>query len=342
MAVGAIVKRIVSQFKRDKRSLALMLLAPMLLLFLVWLVFNGSDYKPLIGYDNLPNPIIESISDNSEELLKLDREEAISLMKSEELDAYISMENEQPAILLEGSDSNKNSTVMQVVEEALQSMDNNQKGTEPKVEFLYGSSDLGLFDRVGPVLIGFFVFFFVFILGGISFLRERTQGTLVKLLSTPIKRWQLVVGYVVGFGTFTILQSILIVLFSVYILDMHMVGYVWELLIVTILLAITALTLAILLSTFANNEFQIMQFIPIVIIPQVFFSGIFNLDTLDKWIQILSNFMPLTYGGADALSDMMIKGYHLQDVWFNIVVLCGFALVFFLLNIVVLKKHRTL
>lgn len=143
MAVGAIVKRIVSQFKRDKRSLALMLLAPMLLLFLVWLVFNGSDYKPLIGYDNLPNPIIESISDNSEELLKLDREEAISLMKSEELDAYISMENEQPAILLEGSDSNKNSTVMQVVEEALQSMDNNQKGTEPKVEFLYGSSDLG-------------------------------------------------------------------------------------------------------------------------------------------------------------------------------------------------------
>ncbi|SET73345.1 ABC-2 type transport system permease protein [Salinibacillus kushneri] len=230
---------------------------------------------------------------------------------------------------------------MSTIQEALQSGNTGKNSDSLIVDYFYGDEDLNLFDRIGSVLIGFFVFFFVFIIGGISFLRERTQGTLEKLLSTPIKRWEIVTGYVLGFGLFTILQSLIIVAFSIYVLDIWMAGDFWQLLIVTFLLAITALTLAILLSAFAQNEFQIMQFIPIVIIPQVFFSGIFNLETLAEWIQVLSKFMPLTYG-AESMQEMMIKGKNLLDVWPNLLVLLGFTLLFFILNILALKRHRRL
>ncbi|GEL78515.1 ABC transporter permease [Tenuibacillus multivorans] len=341
MRIQAIVRRIVRQFKRDKRSLGLMIVAPLLVLTLIWLVLDGDDYEPKIAYDNLPNPFVDTIDDYAQEIVSAKPDEANELLKDGEVDAFITIEEATPIILLEGSEPTSNSAVMRLFQEAVSSIDTGSPIPEPEVEFYYGLADLGLFDRTGPVLIGFFVFFFVFIIGGISFLRERTQGTLEKLLSTPIKRWELVSGYVIGFGIFTIIQSLIIVLYSIYVLDMFMVGNFWELLLVTILLAITALTLATLLSSFANNEFQIMQFIPIVIVPQVFFSGIFNLETLDTWIQVLSQFMPLTYG-AEALQSMMIKGQGIQDVWFELLILFGFALIFFILNIRVLKKHRAL
>ncbi|TFB14128.1 ABC transporter permease [Filobacillus milosensis] len=341
MRVAAVVKRIAKQFKRDRRSLALMMIAPLFVLTLVWLVLDGDDYEPKMGYSEMPQPVIELLDEETQHLEQYKKEEAIDLMKDGELDAFISIEGMTPTTLLEGSEPSVNSAVMRVIQESLKSLKTNTQIEEPTINYLYGSGDMNLFDRVGPVLIGFFVFFFVFILGGISFLRERTQGTLAKLLSTPIKRWELVTGYVAGFGLFTIIQSVVIVAFSIYVLDMYMVGNFVELLVVTILLAITALSLATLLSSFAKNEFQIMQFIPIVIIPQVFFAGIFNLETLDRWIQILSQFMPLTYG-AEALQQMMIKGAHIYDVWFEIMILFGFALVFFILNIRVLKKHRSL
>ncbi|SEQ56242.1 ABC transporter permease [Piscibacillus halophilus] len=341
MRVFAIVKRIARQMKRDRRSLALMMIAPLFVLTLIWLVVDGDDYEPKIVYDNLPDPIVESLEEHTGELTTGSEEEAVQLMQDGEYDAYLSIDDQAPHILLEGSEPSINSAVMRAVQDSLKSFDSSSQLNEHVVEYLYGSAELNLFDRIGPVLIGFFVFFFVFILGGISFLRERTHGTLEKLLSTPIRRWELVSGYVLGFGFFTIIQSLFIVTFAIYVLDMYMVGLFWELLLVTILLAMTALSLATLLSTFAKNEFQIMQFIPIVIIPQVFFAGLFNLETLDQWIQVISKFMPLTYG-AEALQQMMIRGAHIQDVWFEILVLLCFAFVFFVLNIRVLRGHRTL
>src|SRR5690606_9703520 len=154
-------------------------------------------------------------------------------------------------------------------------------------------------------------------------------------------RWVIVTGYLLGFGLFTVIQSVIILVYSVYVLDIWMAGDFWQLLIVTLLLAITALTLATFLSAFANNEFQMMQFIPLVILPQVFFSGLFPLDTLDRWIQIISKFMPLTYG-ADAMKEIMIKGNNIWDIWIDLFVIFGFAIVFFVLNILALKKHRRL
>jgi ABC-2 type transport system permease protein len=343
MNVGAVVKRIIRQFLRDKRSIALLIVAPILVLTLIWLVLDGDDYEPTIAINNIPMPFQQTLqAELEEDLVQMTEAEAIDAFQEGTLDAFLSFdENRTPTIMLEGSDPTANGSVMKAVQSAITSMNTGQGSIEPVVDFYYGSDELNLFDQTGSVLIGFFVFFFVFIIGGISFLRERTQGTLEKLLSTPIKRWEIVTGYLLGFGIFTIIQSLIIVAYSVYVLDIWMAGEFWQLLVVTFLLAITALTLATLLSAFANNEFQIMQFIPIVIIPQVFFSGMFNLETMAEWLQVLSKFMPLTYG-AEAMQQIMIQGKGLWDVGFELLVIVGFALLFFILNIVALKKHRRL
>ncbi|MBB6455366.1 ABC-2 type transport system permease protein [Salirhabdus euzebyi] len=342
MNVSAVMMRIIRQFVRDKRSLALLIMAPVLVLTLIWLVLDGNEYHPTIAVESIPAPLEDRLHDEfNKEILTKTEAEAKEMFEQGKLDAYVSIKDNNPFILLEGSDPTANGAVMQHIQSAFQVTQSNSTDRNLTVEYFYGSENINLFDQVGSVLIGFFVFFFVFILGGISFLRERTQGTLEKLLSTPIKRWQLVTGYIFGFGIFTIIQSLIIVFYSVYVLDIWMAGSVWELLIVTVLLALTALTLAILLSAFAKNEFQIMQFIPLVIIPQVFFSGIFNLDTLAEWIQALSKIMPLTYG-AEAMQEIMIKGKGILEIWDNLVVLCMFAFVFFVLNLLALKKHRRL
>ncbi|MDY0394188.1 ABC transporter permease [Virgibacillus halophilus] len=170
-------------------------------------------------------------------------------------------------------------------------------------------------------------------------MRERTQGTLERLLAMPIKRYEIVGGYFLGFGIFVIVQSVLVVLYSVLVLDIYMVGQLWEVLIVAVLLALSALGLGTLLSTYANNEFQVMQFIPIVIVPQIFFAGIFHFGY--DWLEQIGKMMPLHYG-ADALREIMIRGQHLTDVWVDLTVICGLAILFVLLNIAALKKYRKL
>jgi ABC-2 type transport system permease protein len=195
------------------------------------------------------------------------------------------------------------------------------------------------FDSFGPVLIGFFAFFFVFLISGVSFLRERTTGTLERLLATPLRRWEVVAGYVLGFGIFTMLQTVLIVWFGINVLGLMMTGSFWLVLLVTLLLALTALSLGTLLSAFAASEFQMFQFIPIVVVPQVFFSGLFNLDAMAPWLRAFGRLFPLTYG-AEAMRDVMLRGQGWSAVAPDMGVLLLFTLAFLSLNVLALRKHR--
>src|SRR5665648_1222479 len=137
-----------------------------------------------------------------------------------------------------------------------------------------------------------------------SFLQERTTGTLEKMLSTPIKRWELILGYVLGFGGLTVVQSSLITFYVVYVLGIMMIGSIWLVLLITLLTAISALTLGMLLSTAASSQFQMLQFIPIIIVPQIFFCGLFQLSP--GW-DAVGRVMPLYYS-ADALNEIMVRG----------------------------------
>lgn len=336
MRIRALTLRILRQFRHDKRTMALMFIAPLLILTLVSYVFNGDTVLPRIGVVDLPAPVGEVLSASPAVIVPYTEQEAEDALQDNKADAIVRFADGALQVKLEGSDPARSRAVLMLLRQAYSP---ESAAGEPQVSYLHGTADMAAFDNFGPVLLGFFSFFFVFLIGGISFLRERTNGTLERLLATPLRKWEIVTGYVLGFGIFTLLQSALIVWFAIYVLGLLMVGSFPLLLLVIVLLSLTALTLGILLSTFAGNEFQMIQFIPIAIIPQVFFSGLFDLDAMAPWLRWLSTIMPLRYG-ADALRDIMIRGYGFSSVLPSLLVLTGLSIIFMLLNILALRKHR--
>lgn len=176
-------------------------------------------------------------------------------------------------------------------------------------------------------------------ISGIALLRERTSGTLERLLATPVKRSEIVFGYLVGYGLFAIIQTFVIVFFSIYVLNLQIEGSLIWVLATNILIALTALSMGIFVSTFASSEFQMVQFIPLIVIPQVFFSGLIPLDTMADWVRYLSYIFPLSYAG-NALTAVMIKGQGWENIWPNLAILVLFIAGFTLLNITGLKKYR--
>lgn len=338
MRIRAIIKRIVQQFMRDKRSIALMMIAPLFVMTLLWLVLDMDQYEPTLAVTGVPTQLQDTLKEQGASIKEMNAKQAKQALKEKDIDAYIQWDKNKIVVTMEGSDPNATSAVQKILTKASKQLNPNSLNLE--INFLHGSTDLDLFDNIGPVLIGFFVFFFVFLIGGVTFLRERTQGTLERLLATPLRRWEIVVSYLCGFGIFIIIQSAIIVAFSVYVLNVYMEGAFLAVLVITLLLALTALSLGTLLSAFAKTEFQMIQFIPIVIIPQIFFSGLFHIEP-GSWMDILGKTMPLTYG-ADALREIMIRGQALTSIPLDIGVILGFSVVFIVLNILALKRHRKL
>lgn len=210
--------------------------------------------------------------------------------------------------------------------------------SEFKLNYVAGKADGTLFDKFGTQLIGIIIFFFVFLIAGINFLGERTSGTLERLLSTPIRRWEIVLGYLIGYSVLAILQSILLILFSVYVLKLEVAGNLLLVILISLVTAINALSFGILLSTLANSEFQMIQFIPIVILPQIFLCGLFRVS---GFVKNFSYIMPLNYS-SHALMEVMIKGNGISSILFDLILLISMSILIVLANIFLLKKQRSI
>lgn len=339
MRIKALVIRILRQFKRDKRTMALLIFAPILVLSLLYLVFGDEDYEPSVGLVDFPQELVDQIDLSDAVITTYDEEEAaLSDLNAQTLDAFVTLDANQPAVTLEGSDPVINSAVVNWMQDAFAPL-TGEGERQLEATFIHGDEDMRHFDYFGPVLLGFFIFFFVFLISGVSFLRERTRGTLERLLSSPLRKWEIVLGYVIGFGLFTIIQSTIISAYSIFVLGMMMEGNFFYVLLITLCLSFSALTLGILLSSFAHNELQMIQFIPLVIVPQLFFSGLFNLDTISGYVSWIGRLTPLYYA-ADALRNVMVRGLGFGDIYSQLLVLLGFSVVFVVLNIIVLRQHR--
>ena len=161
-------------------------------------------------------------------------------------------------------------------------------------------------NEVAPALIATMAMFFVFVLTGISFLRERSQGTLERLLSTAVSRFDLLLGYLAGFLIFAIVQSIIILMYTLFVVDVDYAGKIWDITLILLIITIASVSMGIFISTFARNEFQVVQFIPLLIAPQIFLSGmILPTSQLPSYFQVISRALPLTYANR-ALRDIML------------------------------------
>jgi ABC-2 type transport system permease protein len=338
MRVFAIAKRIIKQFLKDKRSLAMIFVAPIVLLFLFSYILQQDNSKPTVALFNAPPAIENGIKDYAK-IVDIKQSAINKELKAKDIDGAITFSQNQIAVKVEGTDGKVTASVMKSLQDGMKKI--TPSPVKINIDPLYGKTDMSSFDTIGPVFIGFFSFLFVFILAGISFVRERLTTTLERLLVTPVKRWEIVFGYILGFGFFALIQSLLITIFSINVLNMYNVGAAWQVCVVNILLSLTALTLGMLLSAYAHNEFQVVQFIPVIVVPQLLFSGIFSTAFLPNWFQYVGKVLPLTYG-AEALRGIMIKGQSLTEIIQPLGVLLIFSLCFVTLNIFVLKKQRSI
>lgn len=403
MRIWALVKRIIQQMVRDRRTLALLLIAPLFILTLMYFIFNGDTADPKLGIVGLDHDLIEELEDVDIQVKHYDQAN-VDTVKDDKLDGLMQKKDDTFSLILENSDPSISSGLKvrigqaasayienelideqkdlidsqgnlvnkikelfsslppeilstmdtedidlkeldsidkDEIDNAKEKLDELKEKEDIDTTYVYGDEDTEYFDVLSPLLVGFFVFFFVFLISGIGLLKERTSGTLERLMSSPIRRVEIVIAYLIGFGLFAIIQTVIVVSYSINVLDIVIVGSIWNVMLINLLLALVALSLGILLSTFAATEFQMIQFIPVVIVPQVFFSGIFPLNQMADWLHNIAYIMPIYYG-ADALKSVMYKGFTLDDVILDIIVLIIFALIFIVLNVIALRRYRRL
>ena len=217
----------------------------------------------------------------------------------------------------------------------------------PTVEHttVYGTPSSDPLSAYAPALVAFFAYFFVYLLTGVSFLRERTGGTLERLMATPVSRAEIVTGYTLGFGLFATLQVALLITWVIGTVSIPAIGPLPAFSIglgvdvagspvlaflVVVVLALGAVSLGIFLSTFARTELQVIQFIPIVLVPQFLLSGVlFPISSLPAVVQPLTVIMPLTYA-VNGLRQIFIRGADLgvAELRFDLLILAGFAVAF--------------
>jgi ABC-2 type transport system permease protein len=205
--------------------------------------------------------------------------------------------------------------------------------------YLFAGPEFDTMDFIAPVYIAFLALFFVFLLACVAFLRERSQGTMERLLATPATRLEVVLGYMLGLGLFALVQVAIILFFTVWVLKIHYLGSLALLFLIVALLAIVGVSMGILASVFARTEFQVIQFIPLLIIPQALLSGLFwAVEEMPGYLQPLAYIMPLTYANR-ALRDVMLKGWGMAEIWPNLLILCGFAVLFIALGALLTRRE---
>lgn len=359
MKLLAMIQRVIIELLKDKRTLALMFLAPLLVLTLMYFIFNSDEDTTLtIGVDHsVSTQITEGIKSDDVKFKDFPSNQHIkSKIEHHHLDAFIYQNNQTIHVTYTNEDPSKSASIKQLLHQSIQkdkmndikkvmvSLPQSAKNKDAKDiqlenTYLYGDEHSNYFDKMFPILMSFFVFLFVFLISGIALLRERTTGTLERVLATPIKRSDIVFGYLIGYGVFAIIQTLIIVFFSLYLLNINLAGSLTYVILINILLAIAALVMGIFISTFANSEFQMVQFIPIVAIPQVFFSGIFPLENMSPWLSNIGYLFPLRYAGH-ALTNIMIKGQGWSNIWFDVLILFVFIIIFTTMNMIGLKRYR--
>ena len=194
------------------------------------------------------------------------------------------------------------------------------------------------FDRFGPALLAMFPFIIMFLVTSVTTLRERSSGTLERLLSMPMGKGDFLGGYALAFGLVAAVQSVLAVGLSVGLLGLEVQGPVWLLTVVAVADAVLGTALGLFVSAFAQTEFQAVQFMPLLVIPQILLCGLFvPRVALPQVLESISNLLPLSYA-VDAMKTLT-RTDQTADDWNDIAVVVGFALAALALGAATLRRR---
>ncbi|GAA5153384.1 ABC transporter permease [Microbacterium pseudoresistens] len=196
----------------------------------------------------------------------------------------------------------------------------------------------GVFDRVGGAILALFPFILMFLLTSITTLRERRSGTLERLMTTPLGKADFILGYALAFGIMAILQAIITVAFAVFVCGLEVDGPLWQLGLVAVVDALLGTALGLLASAFAQTEFQAVQFMPLLVFPQMILGGLFMpRDQMPDVLYAISDWLPLSHA-IDAIQ-AVAAGAEGWDVWGPVLAVAAFAVAFLVLAPLTLRRR---
>jgi ABC-2 type transport system permease protein len=206
------------------------------------------------------------------------------------------------------------------------------------LRWLYSNNE-PTFNAIAPALLAIFPFVIMFIITSITTLRERTSGTMERLMAMPIGKLDLVLGYMFAFGLLACLQAILASTLLLYGFDLTVAGPHWFVVLVAIIDALLGTALGIFVSAFARTEFQAVQFMPAFVLPQVLIGGLLMpLAQMPALLEALAYCLPLTYA-IDALQQMISHGSVTADAWHDVYVILGFIVGAIILAAATLRRR---
>jgi ABC-2 type transport system permease protein len=191
--------------------------------------------------------------------------------------------------------------------------------------FVFDSSPRA-FDGIGASLLGIFPLVTMFLVTSIATLRERTSGTLERLLAMPLGKGDLILGYALAFGLLAVVQASIATGVAVGLLDLQFAGSPWLLLLIALLDALLGTALGLFVSAFAASEFQVVQFMPAMIFPQILLCGLFApRDTMQPALEAVSNVLPMSYA-VDGMNEVLRNADITSDYLRDIAIVAGSAL----------------
>lgn len=200
------------------------------------------------------------------------------------------------------------------------------------------------FNSLGPPLLALIPFIVMFLVTSVTTLRERSSGTLERLLAMPTGKLDLLGGYALAFGLVALVQSVVVVLLCVWALGLDVAGPVWMLTVVAVADAVLGTALGLFVSAFARTEFQAVQFMPLVVFPQILLCGLFiDRDLMPTVLGAISDVLPLSYA-VDAMTTVSTTtsdsfGGVDSSVWGDLAVVAGFAVAALALGAATLRRR---
>lgn len=354
----AVAKKVLRGLRHDPRSIALMLFAPILAMTIFGFAFGtdiahvpvaivNEDEGPLAQrfLDNLDEEAIDARVYSSVQQAERDLEEAevrAIIHFDPGFSADVQRGNGTLDLRVDGSNAQYVAHIARHLQLALQKTVSSAGARLPvnvvtTYEYAEGARYVDFFV---PGIMAFAAMAFTTLLTLLTFVSERTSGTLSRLLVTPVTGAEIVLGYALAFGLVASIQAVILISVALLVFHALLVGSLVLAFLVVILIAIDAMSLGILLSAAARREIQAVQMFPIVLFPTFLLSGIFvPVESLPKWLAPFAWAIPPTYA-VSAERDIMLRGWGLEHVWWQLAALVGFGLLFLTIAAVSLDRQR--
>ncbi|HXY87467.1 MAG TPA: ABC transporter permease [Candidatus Acidoferrales bacterium] len=369
----AVTKRVLRDLKNDRRTLAIIFVAPILIMCIFGAAFAGDvkDVKVIVVNHDKGTPS-GSLSDKvianfNKDILNVEysSNESDARAQVQSGDGYavivfpdqftqsvsakalgktsVSQEDVTVRVLADKSNVNVANAIIASVNGALaktmQDMGRKQLFSLDASEAIYGAN-VQFIDYFVPGIISVAVWQLTTLLTLISFVGERSSGSLFRLLASPIRESELVSGYATAFGALGIMQSAVLLAVGVLLFHITIIGNIVIAFAVIALLAIVSQALGILLSSLAEREAQAIQFLPLVVLPTFLLSGIFwPIESIPVWLRPVSYIFPPTYA-VEAMRAVILRGWGLDKIFPDIVALLVFALVFLVTAAILLRRRE--